>query len=106
MGQSSGKSSVLENIVGKDFLPRGAGIVTRVPLIMQLIQRSGECVSSSSYHWLQANEFSSAAQEAHFKGPPRLNEPKEEEWASFLHCPERVILILFVYLSAAAFHQF
>lgn len=36
-GQSSGKSSVLENIVGKDFLPRGAGIVTRRPLILQLI---------------------------------------------------------------------
>lgn len=30
-GQSSGKSSVLENIVGKDFLPRGSGIVTRSP---------------------------------------------------------------------------
>eukprot|EP01105_Mastigella_eilhardi_P006334 TRINITY_DN1794_c0_g1_i1.p1 TRINITY_DN1794_c0_g1~~TRINITY_DN1794_c0_g1_i1.p1 ORF type:complete len:672 (-),score=198.86 TRINITY_DN1794_c0_g1_i1:1220-3235(-) len=36
--QSSGKSSVLENIVGKDFLPRGSGIVTRRPLILQLIQ--------------------------------------------------------------------
>jgi hypothetical protein len=31
--QSSGKSSVLENIVGKDFLPRGSGIVTRRPLV-------------------------------------------------------------------------
>ncbi|CAI0469643.1 unnamed protein product [Linum tenue] len=58
-GQSSGKSSVLESIVGKDFLPRGAGnsgyevqfsswgsvvnvlasnagIVTRRPLVLQL----------------------------------------------------------------------
>ncbi|KAF3909102.1 Dynamin-1 [Orbilia brochopaga] len=35
--QSSGKSSVLENIVGRDFLPRGAGIVTRRPLVLQLI---------------------------------------------------------------------
>ncbi|KAI6857596.1 dynamin GTPase [Hortaea werneckii] len=35
--QSSGKSSVLENIVGRDFLPRGSGIVTRRPLILQLI---------------------------------------------------------------------
>ncbi|KAN0045466.1 hypothetical protein ACTA71_005844 [Dictyostelium dimigraforme] len=34
--QSSGKSSVLENIVGRDFLPRGSGIVTRRPLILQL----------------------------------------------------------------------
>eukprot|EP00039_Didymoeca_costata_P012952 m.189725 g.189725 ORF g.189725 m.189725 type:complete len:832 (-) comp15632_c0_seq13:173-2668(-) len=35
-GQSAGKSSVLENFVGKDFLPRGSGIVTRRPLILQL----------------------------------------------------------------------
>jgi len=34
--QSSGKSSILESIVGKDFLPRGKGIVTRRPLILQL----------------------------------------------------------------------
>jgi dynamin 1-like protein len=32
--QSSGKSSVLEAIVGEDFLPRGAGIVTRRPLVL------------------------------------------------------------------------
>lgn len=37
--QSSGKSSVLENIVGRDFLPRGTGIVTRRPLVLQLINR-------------------------------------------------------------------
>ena len=36
--QSSGKSSVLESIVGKDFLPRGSGIVTRRPLVLQLQQ--------------------------------------------------------------------
>ncbi|XP_034216251.1 dynamin-related protein 1E-like isoform X2 [Prunus dulcis] len=35
-GQSSGKSSVLESIVGRDFLPRGSGIVTRRPLVLQL----------------------------------------------------------------------
>ncbi|KAJ5146508.1 uncharacterized protein N7515_001072 [Penicillium bovifimosum] len=38
--QSSGKSSVLENIVGRDFLPRGSGIVTRRPLILQLINKT------------------------------------------------------------------
>ncbi|OEL24533.1 Dynamin-related protein 1E [Dichanthelium oligosanthes] len=37
-GQSSGKSSVLESIVGTDFLPRGSGIVTRRPLVLQLHQ--------------------------------------------------------------------
>ena len=35
--QSAGKSSVLENLVGRDFLPRGTGIVTRRPLTLQLI---------------------------------------------------------------------
>ena len=34
--QSAGKSSVLESIVGKDFLPRGNGIVTRCPLVLSL----------------------------------------------------------------------
>ncbi|KAL6925713.1 hypothetical protein ACO0SA_000314 [Hanseniaspora valbyensis] len=34
--QSSGKSSILETLVGKDFLPRGTGIVTRRPLVLQL----------------------------------------------------------------------
>lgn len=34
--QSAGKSSVLENIVGRDFLPRGSGVVTRRPLVLQL----------------------------------------------------------------------
>lgn len=40
-GQSSGKSSVLESIVGRDFLPRGAGIVTRRPLVLQLHKTEG-----------------------------------------------------------------
>ncbi|KAF8323545.1 dynamin protein dnm1 [Cantharellus anzutake] len=35
--QSAGKSSVLETIVGRDFLPRGQGIVTRRPLVLQLV---------------------------------------------------------------------
>lgn len=35
--QSSGKSSVLESLVGKSFLPRGTGIVTRAPLVLHLI---------------------------------------------------------------------
>ena len=39
-GQSSGKSSVLESIVGIDFLPRGTTIVTRRPTIIQLMYTS------------------------------------------------------------------
>ena len=44
--QSTGKSSVLESIVGRDFLPRGSGIVTRCPLVLQLrqLKRSGDSV--------------------------------------------------------------
>jgi len=42
--QSAGKSSVLETLVGRDFLPRGNDIVTRRPLILQLfnIKKSGK----------------------------------------------------------------
>ncbi|XP_008237240.1 PREDICTED: dynamin-related protein 3A [Prunus mume] len=36
--QSSGKSSVLEALVGRDFLPRGSEICTRRPLVLQLLQ--------------------------------------------------------------------
>lgn len=39
--QSSGKSSVLESLVGRGFLPRGSGIVTRRPLVLQLVHTSG-----------------------------------------------------------------
>ncbi|XP_073868341.1 dynamin-3 isoform X9 [Macaca fascicularis] len=41
-GQSAGKSSVLENFVGRDFLPRGSGIVTRRPLVLQLVTSKAE----------------------------------------------------------------
>jgi hypothetical protein len=45
--QSSDKSSVLESLVQKDFLPRGSGIVTRRPLILQLIHCPVSSKSSS-----------------------------------------------------------
>lgn len=37
-GQSVGKSSVLESFVGESFLPTGAGVVTRRPLLLRLVQ--------------------------------------------------------------------
>lgn len=58
--QSSGKSSVLEHIVGKDFLPRGSGIVTRRPLVLQL----------------------------HHISKPKSGQP--EEWGEFLHQPKKI----------------
>jgi GTP-binding protein EngB required for normal cell division len=36
--QSSGKSSLLESIVGLNFLPRGSGVVTRRPLELRLVR--------------------------------------------------------------------
>ncbi|KAG0488190.1 hypothetical protein HPP92_007001 [Vanilla planifolia] len=58
--QSSGKSSVLEALVGRDFLPRGSDICTRRPLVLQLV---------------------------HF--PRRQDVPAGEgdEWGEFLHLP-------------------
>jgi dynamin 1-like protein len=38
--QSAGKSSLLESIVGVDFLPRGEGVVTRRPLELRLVHVS------------------------------------------------------------------
>ncbi|KAG8784211.1 Dynamin- GTPase protein [Serendipita sp. 397] len=61
--QSAGKSSVLENIVGRDFLPRGQGIVTRRPLVLQLI---------------------------HTPAPPAdAPQPQFSEYAQFLHTDRR-----------------
>jgi dynamin 1-like protein len=70
--QSSGKSSVLENIVGRDFLPRGTGIVTRRPLILQLINRP----SSKG----QANGVSEEIKTSDA-------ESNVDEWGEFLHIP-------------------
>ncbi|KAA1094640.1 Dynamin- GTPase protein, variant 2 [Puccinia graminis f. sp. tritici] len=63
--QSSGKSSVLETIVGRDFLPRGSGIVTRRPLVLQLIHLPSTSPSESS---------------SSLSGP---------EYGEFLHLPNR-----------------
>ncbi|KAG9458898.1 hypothetical protein H6P81_003406 [Aristolochia fimbriata] len=55
--QSSGKSSVLEALVGRDFLPRGPDICTRRPLVLQLVQS------------------------------PKGVEAGGDEWGEFLHLP-------------------
>jgi len=59
--QSSGKSSVLEALVGRDFLPRGSDIVTRRPLVLQLV-----------------------------KTAPSANSGKPSEWGEFLHAPGKL----------------
>lgn len=55
--QSSGKSSVLEALVGRDFLPRGSDICTRRPLVLQLVY----C--------------------------PKRTDGQGDEWGEFLHLP-------------------
>ncbi|KAG0210107.1 vacuolar protein sorting-associated protein 1 [Mortierella sp. GBA30] len=72
--QSSGKSSVLENIVGRDFLPRGSGIVTRRPLVLQLINRPAP---------------TSVAEDGENKEISKDGDSKKEpeEWGEFLHQP-------------------
>ncbi|WVW79998.1 hypothetical protein I302_101971 [Kwoniella bestiolae CBS 10118] len=77
--QSSGKSSVLENIVGRDFLPRGTGIVTRRPLVLQLINRPASSKPP------QANGDGEKAEDAMAK--VQLNENNPDEWGEFLHLP-------------------
>uniref|UniRef100_A0A8C4NJ51 Dynamin-1-like protein n=1 Tax=Eptatretus burgeri TaxID=7764 RepID=A0A8C4NJ51_EPTBU len=67
--QSSGKSSVLESIVGKDFLPRGTGIVTRRPLVLQLV------------HVATDERLQTRGEE---------NGVEDEEWAKFLHTKNKI----------------
>ncbi|KAG5948880.1 vacuolar protein sorting-associated protein 1 [Claviceps spartinae] len=69
--QSSGKSSVLENIVGRDFLPRGNGIVTRRPLVLQLNNRPAQS------NGVNPDEVSNADDKA----------ANADEWGEFLHIP-------------------
>ncbi|KAF5122098.1 Dynamin-related protein DNM1 [Metarhizium anisopliae] len=71
--QSAGKSSVLENIVGRDFLPRGSGIVTRRPLILQLINVPED--DSAPDPTLDPYRSPAAA--------------RRSEWAEFHHIPNR-----------------
>ncbi|CAN8276168.1 unnamed protein product [Cochlearia groenlandica] len=49
--QSSGKSSVLEALVGRDFLPRGSDICTRRPLVLQLQQTKSRSNGGSDEEW-------------------------------------------------------
>ncbi|KAK1559973.1 hypothetical protein Q3G72_020694 [Acer saccharum] len=61
-GQSSGKSSVLESIVGRDFLPRGSGIVTRRPLVLQLHKTEDGSQEYAEFLHLPRRKFTDFAQ--------------------------------------------
>ncbi|GJU44936.1 dynamin-related protein 1E-like protein [Tanacetum coccineum] len=59
--QSSGKSSVLESILGRDFLPRGFGIVTRRPLVLQLHKTEGSQEEYWEFGHLPCKRFTDSA---------------------------------------------
>ncbi|XP_049929007.1 dynamin-1-like protein isoform X1 [Epinephelus moara] len=76
--QSSGKSSVLESLVGRDILPRGTGIVTRRPLILQLVH-------------IDAEDRRKTNEENESKKNGRLYRGIEgEEWGKFLHTKNKI----------------
>ena len=55
--QSAGKSSVLESIVQRNFLPRGSGIVTRRPLIIQITHEQELQVTWGTFLHTPAKKF-------------------------------------------------
>ncbi|XP_029951485.1 dynamin-1-like protein isoform X3 [Salarias fasciatus] len=76
--QSSGKSSVLESLVGRDILPRGTGIVTRRPLILQLVH-------------IDADDRRKTNEENESKKNGRLYRGIDgEEWGKFLHTKNKI----------------
>jgi dynamin 1-like protein len=95
-GQSSGKSSVLESIVGRSFLPRGTGIVTRRPLILQLyntntIAGNGTSSNTSSNTSTRVkssntgNSSSSSSDGHNDKRDDVVSSEEPQEWGEFLH---------------------
>jgi len=54
--QSSGKSSCLEQIVGKELFPKGNGIVTRRPLVLQL-QNLNPSETTTEHGFTEYGEF-------------------------------------------------
>ncbi|XP_028439987.1 dynamin-1-like protein isoform X3 [Perca flavescens] len=78
--QSSGKSSVLESLVGRDVLPRGTGIVTRRPLILQLVHIDPEDRRKTS----EENATESKKNGRLYRGIDG------EEWGKFLHTKNKI----------------
>ena len=55
--QSAGKSSVLAALVGADFLPRGTGVVTRCPLVLQLVRAPPGTPPTAEFHHAPGKKF-------------------------------------------------
>ncbi|GFU30043.1 dynamin-1 [Nephila pilipes] len=69
--QSAGKSSVLENIVGREFLPRGKGVVTRRPTLIQLYPCAEEYVVFGHKENERFENFDDVKQEILSQMPPQ-----------------------------------
>eukprot|EP00804_Cyclotella_cryptica_P026892 CCRYP_019599-RA/>CCRYP_019599-RA protein AED:0.01 eAED:0.01 QI:112/1/1/1/1/1/2/769/848 len=90
-GQSSGKSSVLESIVGRSFLPRGTGIVTRRPLILQLFNTGGDSDETANDEE-EGGERKIASEDDSVtlrrkQRDRATSSDQQEEWGEFLHQP-------------------
>lgn len=86
--QSSGKSSVLESIVMRDFLPRGKDIVTRRPLILQLVHRP--CIYMDALDDVgraksRSNDLLRTMSSLKLKPSTSQSTSDEEEWGEFGH---------------------
>ncbi|CAD7923987.1 unnamed protein product [Amoebophrya sp. A120] len=90
-GQSVGKSSVLESIVGRDFLPRGQGIVTRRPLILQLHnnRRSGGNTNNNSTSSSSTNSGTSSSSKDHGSANSRSSSNKTTDGILVDHVSSR-----------------
>lgn len=96
-GQSSGKSSVLEAIVGRTFLPRGTGIVTRRPLILQLYNTNTQDDPSVQSHDMNDLELGESIDQQLSYDVDRTQTASTddnannslEEWGEFLHLPNQ-----------------
>ncbi|CCE80340.1 Piso0_003456 [Millerozyma farinosa CBS 7064] len=88
--QSCGKSSVLENIVGKDFLPRGTGIVTRRPLVLQLINiKDDDSLIDDSFSGSYTSSEDEVNLEEYLRQRNGGGKKQNTEWGEFLHLPQK-----------------
>ncbi|CAR21483.1 dynamin-related GTPase DNM1 [Lachancea thermotolerans CBS 6340] len=93
--QSSGKSSILETLVGKDFLPRGTGIVTRRPLVLQLNNISPNSPLINEYQDIHGQNYDTSdtkgelTLEDHLRKSQGFEPTTKDEWGEFLHLPGR-----------------
>ena len=88
--QSSGKSSVLESIVGREFLPRGSGIVTRRPLVIQLYStRDGVPTSGGGGGGGSTKSTRTSASTSSTPVLPTTSSGDGQEWGEFLHLPNQ-----------------